>query len=248
VVREPQVRQAEAELEAARADLTAAELDLERTRVSLPFDGMVVSESVDPGLYVSPGRAVATVYGTRAVEIRVPLEDRELAWFEVPQGRGVDAPRADVSATFAGARHVWKGRVVRLEGQVDPRSRMVHVVVEVTRPFERREGRPPLLPGTFVEVSIHGKTLADVIPVPRHALHDDQSVWVVEDGLLRIRQVEVVRSDFEWVYVSSGLDSGARVVVSALDAVTDGMAVRTENGPPAAGVEDVSEDRSGGEA
>jgi multidrug efflux pump subunit AcrA (membrane-fusion protein) len=49
VIREPQIRQARAELEAAKADLAVAELYLDRTRISVPFDGVVVSESVDIG-------------------------------------------------------------------------------------------------------------------------------------------------------------------------------------------------------
>jgi multidrug resistance efflux pump len=86
VVREPQVRQAEAELAAAEADLDVARLNLERTRISIPFDGVVVSENVDEGQYIVPGQPIARVYGTDAVEIRLPLESRELAWFAVPRG------------------------------------------------------------------------------------------------------------------------------------------------------------------
>jgi len=229
-VREPQVRQAEAELEAAEADLAAARLNLERTRLTLPFDGIVVSKSVDVGQHVAPGRAVATVYGTAAVEVRVPLEDRELAYFRIPNGNADEGPPAEIAASFAGARHRWQGRVARLEGEVDPSSRMVHVVVEVADPFARSDQRPPLLPGTFVEVTIQGRTLADVVPLPRHALRDGDTVWVFEDGRLHIREVTVARRDHEWAWVAGGLDGGAQVITSALDAVTDGMAVRAAEG------------------
>ncbi len=226
VVREPQVRQARAELEAARADLDQAELSLERTRVSVPFDGVVASESVDVGQYVAPGTPVARVYATGAVEVRVPLESRELAWFEVPVRAGDAGPRAEVRASFAGSEHVWSGRVTRMEAQVDASSRMVHVIVEVPRPYRSDGGRPPLLPGAFVDVSIEGSTMKDVVPVPRHAVRTGGSVWVVEDGQLRIRPVDVARADRDRAYVASGLHAGDLVVTSALDAVTDGMKVR----------------------
>ena len=229
VVREPQVRQAEAELEAARADLDVARLNLERTRVSVPFDGVVVSKSVDVGQYVAPGRAVAQVYGRDTVEVRVPLEDRELAWFEVPTGSSGTGPTAEVSAVFAGARHSWEARVVRMEAKVDPGSRMVHVVVEVPRPYERRGDRPPLLPGTFVDVRIAGKTVADVAAVPRHAVHEGDSVWVAEGSTLRVHQVEIARADRETAYVTGGLAEGERIILTPLDAVTDGMTIRTDD-------------------
>jgi RND family efflux transporter MFP subunit len=229
VVREPQVRQAVAELEAARADLDVARLNLERTRVSVPFAGVVVSKSVDIGQYVAPGRAVAQVYGTDTVEVRVPLEDRELAWFDVPRSSIGDGPAAEVSAVFAGARHTWQGRVVRMEAEVDSDSRMVHVVVAVPRPYVQRGDRPPLLPGTFVDVRISGRTLADTIAVPRHAVHEGGSVWVAEDTTLRVRKVEIARADREIAYVTRGLQDGDLVILTPLDAVTDGMKIRTSD-------------------
>jgi len=230
VVREPQVRQAKAELEAAKADLAVAQLNLERTRVSLPFDGVVVSETVDLGQFVTTGRALATVYGTDTVEVRVPLERGELGWFDIPNGSGRTGPRAEVSAGVAGVRHTWEGRVVRMEAQLDATSRMAHIVVEVQRPFAASGGRPPLMPNTFVDVRIFGSTLDDVVPLPRHALRDGENVWVFDDGSLRILGVDVARADRERVYVSAGLEEGDEVIVSALDAVTDGMKVRAAVG------------------
>lgn len=226
VVREPQVRQAEAELEAARAELGVAQLALSRTEISAPFDGVVVSENVDPGQVVGVGTVLATVYAVDRVEVRVPLKDRELAWFDVPRRPGEPGPKAAVRARFAGGEHEWPGRVSRLEVQVDPDSRMVHVVVEVPRPFARENGRPPLLPGTFVEVVIDGRTVEQVVPLPRHAVHPGDTVWVVSADRLEIRPVEVARADREVALVATGLTTGERVVVSSLDAVTNGMTVR----------------------
>ncbi len=226
VIREPQIRQAEAELAAAKADLAAAELNLDRTRISLPFNGVVVSESVDPGQFVAGTTRLARVYGTDAVEVRVPLKSSELAWFDVPSDNGHRGPRAEVTAVFGGVTGTWEGRVSRMEAQVDQTSRMVHVVVEVDHPYAATVDRPALRPGTFVDVRIFGRTLDDVVPIPRYAVHEGNRVWVFDDGRLDIRDVEVLRSDREQALVSSGLDAGDLVIVSALDAVTDGMAVR----------------------
>jgi RND family efflux transporter MFP subunit len=226
VVREPQVRQAEAELAAAEADLQVARLNLERTRISVPFDGVVVSESVDIGQYVTPGQPVARVYGTDAVEVRLPLENRELAWFSVPEDPSQTGPEAVVETSIAGRTHRWRGRVVRMEAEVDTSSRMVHVVVEVSEPYDRSDDRPPLLPGSFVDVSISGRTVEGLIAVPRYAVHEGDQVWVVEAGTLHIRDVDVVRSGREQAFIGAGLDDGDQVVVSSLDAVTDGMSVR----------------------
>jgi len=226
VVREPQIRQAEAEVAAAEADHSAARLNLERTHVSLPFDGVVVSESVDVGQVVGSANRLARVYGTDFVDVRVPLESRELAWFDVPSRNGGTGPRAEVSVDFGGTSSTWEGRVTRMEAQVDQASRMVHVVVEVKDPYAASENRPALLPGTFVDVQIFGRTLAGVVPVPRFAVHEGGQVWVFDDGKVSIRRVQVLRSDRHQTLVASGIEADELVIVSSLDAVTEGMAVR----------------------
>ena len=180
------------------------------------------------------GARLARVYGTESVEVRVPLDSREIAWFDVPNRNGGTGSRAEVSANFGGATHSWKGRVTRMEAEVDQTSRMVHVVVEVPRPYEVSSDRAALLPGTFVDVMIFGRTLADAVAVPRHAVHEGNTVWVFSDGTMDIREVEVARSDREFALVTSGLGSGDLIVLTPLDAVTDGMALRLGDGDPEA--------------
>ena len=113
---------------------------------------------------------------------------------------------------------------------------MVHVVIEVANPYDTSGGRAALLPGSFVDVRISGRTLSEVVSVPRHAIRDDQSVWVFDNGALRVREVQVLRADRQQTLISSGLEEGELVIISSLDAVTDGMTVRqvdTETGDAA---------------
>ncbi|MEE9370340.1 MAG: efflux RND transporter periplasmic adaptor subunit [Sedimentisphaerales bacterium] len=242
VVRKPQIRQARTKLEAAKAVLATAELNLERTGVSLPFDGRVVSETVDLGQYVSSGQSIGKIYGIEAVEIEVPLEDRELAWFDVPAnpvsingGNSVKTgSTVEVRSHFAGASHTWQGRVVRTTGEIDKTSQLVSVVVEVSEPFKAANGRPPLVPGMFVEVIIKGKILENAISVPRHAIHNGNQVWVVLDGRLHIEELQIVRQDKDYIYTVSGIEDGAVIVVSPLDIVTNRMKIRTELETPVA--------------
>jgi RND family efflux transporter MFP subunit len=232
VVREPQIRQAKAALKGAEAKLAAAKLNLERTRISLPFDGRVSEERVDVGQYLTAGGSVATVYGTSACEIVVPLEDKDLEWFTIPQGNSEveSGPAADVWSEFGGSRCKWRGRVVRSEAALDPQSRVVGVVIEVENPFEPSDGCSPLVPNMFVTVDILGKELEDVLKVPRFAVHKGNEVWVVNEGRLDIRQVEIIRQDDEFSLIKSGISDNDVIVTSPLDIVTDGMEVRVDEG------------------
>jgi RND family efflux transporter MFP subunit len=235
VFRGPQIRQAEAKLQSAEAGLATAKLNLERTELSLPVDVRIVSESVDLGQYVLTGQPVGSAYGIEAVEIELPIEDGDLAWFDVPDNtisaKG-DQPSkksiiAEVKADFAGTSHTWIGYVTRTTGQVDKTSRLVSVVIEVPKPYETSDGRPGLLPGTFVDVLIRGNILKDVVVVPRDAVREGNKVWVVEDGRLHIQTLVIARAQKDFAFAVSGIDDGAMIVLSSLDTVTEGMEVRT---------------------
>jgi RND family efflux transporter MFP subunit len=133
VAREPQLAAARARLEADRADVKKALLNLERTYLRAPFDGRVSQENVDIGQYVSMGQALATLYSTEAAEIVVPLRDEDLFWFHVPGFTPGESPgsQAIVRARIAGREKTWSGEVVRTEGTLDERTRMIDVVIRV---------------------------------------------------------------------------------------------------------------------
>ncbi len=225
VIKKPQLDEARAKLQAAQAQMRQAELNLMRTEIKAPFQGRVIEKFVDLGHYLRAGERVATIFSTEAAEIPVYLDDRDLAWIRVPgfTGPGPGSP-ARVQAELAGRRRSWPGRVVRTQGRIDPRTRLVPVVVRVDDPYARR---PPLAPGMFVEVEIEGRLLDRAALLPRAALRPGGVIWVVDrEGRLHFRKVKVARTSGDQVLVREGLKQGELVVVSNLSAVSRGMAVR----------------------
>lgn len=234
VVREPQLAEARAALEAARSAQERAERDRARTIIRAPFAGRVREERVDLGQVVAPGNALATLYAVDVAEVRLPLPDEELAFLDLPLGYRAGSkpgPKVTLHATFAGQALRWEGRIVRTEGEIDPVSRMVHLVAEVQDPYgraSRQRSAAPLAVGMFVRAQIRGRELQDVVVLPRAALRGENQVLVVDgEDRLRYRRVEVVRTDREDVFIGGGLRTGERVCVSPLDVAVDGMKVRT---------------------
>ena len=232
-LRQPQVEDARAAVASAEAAIDRAARDLERADVRAPYAGRVQSKDVDVGQFVNKGTAVGRVYAVDSAEIRLPLPDEELAYVDVPMsyrgGQRRTGPRVSLTADFAGRRHTWQGRIVRTESEIDPVSRMVHVVAEVSDPYAPGSDptRPPLAAGMFVEAEIEGRSVDDILTLPWAALRGRDQVLIVDDaGQLRFRQVEVLRSTTDQVLIRSGLAEGERVCISALDTVIDGMAVR----------------------
>jgi len=116
---------------------------------------------------------------------------------------------------------------VRTEGELDPDTRMVHVVARIKNPYASQAGQAPLAVGLFVDAQIYGESVDDVSILPRSALRDENHVLVVDEASrLRMRQVNVLRLADDEVYIGGSLRGGERVCVSALQSATDGMEVR----------------------
>ena len=235
-LREPQLDDARAAVAAAEANLLRAQRDLERAEITAPYAGRVRYKNVDVGQFVTVGNAVATIYAVDVAEIRLPLPDDQLAYLDLPLSfrgtRNRPGPRVTVRTTFAGATYTWDGRVVRTESEIDPVSRMVHVVAEVHNPYMpgADPNRPPLAVGMYVEAEIEGREFDQVVVLPRASVRGQAQVLVIDaDNRVRFRDVEILRSTVESVFVSGGLAQGERVVVSTIDSPTEGMLVQVTN-------------------
>lgn len=227
---------AEAALREARARLSRAERDLERTTLVAPFEGRVRSERVDVGQFVTRGAAIASLYSTDYAEVRLPIHDEELAFLELPlAGNHHDnaaLPKTILRARFAGREHEWEGTIVRTEGELDPKTRMINVIAQVEAPYTTSGERPPLAVGLFVEAEILGRVADDIFVVPRSALQANGQVYVINaDNRLEFRDVDILRIVGEEVFIRDGLEAGDRVCLSTLSTAIEGMTVQ----PVAAG-------------
>jgi RND family efflux transporter MFP subunit len=224
VAKEPQLEAARASLAAGRADLEKARLNLERTTLGAPFDGRIIRKSVDIGQFVSVGQQLGGMYSIEAAEIAVPLPQEDLRWFYVPGFTPNDNGESAVTvgAEIAGMERSWEGKLMRAEGVIDERTRMVNVIVRVERPYD---SVPPLAMGLFVTVEIDGVTVPDAVWLPRSAVREKDVVWIVDgESRIRFRPVEVVRFDGDRALVT-GIENGELVAVSTIKIITDGMKV-----------------------
>ncbi len=236
-------RVADATLRDARVQLENAERDLSRTEIRAPYAGRVREESVDQGQFVTRGARVARLYAVDYAEVRLPVPDRELRYLDVQLGYRpapgsdataptTDGPPVELRAEFAGREHRWSGQIVRTEGEIDPKSRMVTLVARVEDPYGAGAGsngveRPPLAVGLFVHAEILGRELPDAVVLPRIALREGDRVLVLDDtGALRFRDVEVLRLERDVVVIGGGLEPGEEVCVTPIAGAIDGMAVR----------------------
>lgn len=232
VLRLPQVAGAQAAVQAAEASVLRARRNLERTRIALPFDGLVRARQVDLGQFVTTGTPLAVVFAVDVAEVRLPLSDRDMAFLDLPApGETVATEPVPVTlrGRVGGRSAAWEAQIVRTEGVVDEATRLVHAVAEIRDPYGLLEAsrETPLAMGTFVEAEIRGRTSVGLIRLPRGALRDGNSIYLVDaDNELEIRTVEVLRTTPESAYVRNSLKPGDRVITTAIQAPIPGLPLR----------------------
>jgi RND family efflux transporter MFP subunit len=234
ILRKPHLKRVQAALAAAQASLEDARLDLERTVVRAPFNAVVTGQHVDLGTQASPQTRLVTLVGTDAYWVKVSLPVEKLAWIRVPRRPGEEGAAAEVRQAGLGVRDVRPGRVIRSLAQMETAGRLANLLVEVKDPLDlgaAGTSRPPLLLGAYVEVAIEGRTLENVVALPRGAVREGKRAWIMTpENTLAIREIDVVWRDRERVLVAGGLAAGERVVTSAIPTPVNGMRLRVVGG------------------
>ncbi|RRJ82397.1 efflux RND transporter periplasmic adaptor subunit [Aestuariirhabdus litorea] len=233
VLREPQLAAARAKIASTEAQYTQAELDLQRTRIRAPYAGRILSKQVDIGQFVTSGSELAEIYAIDFVEVRLPLNSRQLEFVEIPELYRGNRPQADlrypdvtIKARLGRSEYHWQGRIVRAEGAVDSGSRQLFVVARVDDPYGNDGSqRPPLKIGQFVEAEIQGTLLRDVYVMPRSALRQDNQIALVKDNKLQRLPVELVWSDPDAAVIEGPLQSGEQLVISPTGSAISGTPV-----------------------
>ena len=234
-LRKPQLEQAEAQLLAARADLDTARDNLNRTVIRAPYDALIRAKHSDLGQFVNAGSPLAEVVGIEVAEVRLPIPQGKLPYLELPDITGTEnGALIDLYTESAGARRHWSARLHRTEGVFDERSRALFTVARVIDPYSLKEpGREPLRIGTFVNASIQGRAFDNVVVLPRYLLRAGNELWVIDkDNRLRSRQVGILRTGGDMIYVYEGLSEGELVSLTGLDNSFRGAEIEIQSRTP----------------
>lgn len=233
------IQEAEAELQSAHSRVKQMNLQLARTSIKAPFDGRILQSQVEVGEFLQAGTRVVELADDSLLEIHVPITASDLRnWLPFDSSLSSDSgwfpPLEPVAVSVewseSSADHRWQGTLHRIT-QFDTSTRTAMVVVRVSQ----ESGRParniqepqnstpfPLTEGMFCKVRIPGRKLTNVFALPREAVTFEGRCYISNEGRLKTVDVEVVRSEGDLVYVSSGLSEGDQVIVTRLVAPLEG--------------------------
>ncbi|HMD37152.1 MAG TPA: efflux RND transporter periplasmic adaptor subunit [Vicinamibacterales bacterium] len=230
-----------AEVAAAAAAVDKAQLDLGYTKVVSPVDGLIGFTKVKPGTLVGRGEStlLATVSQINPIVLRVGVTEadylRVIKQREVAQGSQGDQPAMDrrIELTLAdGSIYPQPGKVKTVERAVNAATGTLSLQVEFANPNN------VVRPGQYGRARILLEMKKDALLVPQRAVQELQSlrsVAVVAGNKVEFRNVKAgPRVDSMWV-IEEGLKPGDQVVAEGLQALRDGIEVRTKPMPPPGG-------------
>lgn len=232
VLRQPQLNAVKARIKAAQAAVEQARLDLARSTIRAPFDAHIITQHVTTGSQVAPGEDLGRLVGTEKYRVIVSLSISRLQWLTFPESE--EEKGSEVKIRNSSAWPANTSRTGYLDSQVgalESETRMARILVEVEDPLAQNsaKGQPELIIGTFVEVLVEGNEIENVVRLNRDHLRENNQVWVMQNGKLSIREVDILLTDNQYVYIQQGLKAGEKVVTTNLSTVAEGIALRTEN-------------------
>jgi len=211
IARVPQIAAAKARIHSGEAARQAAELALSRTVVRAPFDARILETELDVGQVVGGSAAVGSMFSIDSLEIVVPVSAEQRRLIGPLNGQRV------AIITPATSDGVIDGKLVRAAAALDERTRLGTLYVATDSPGL-------LTVGEFVTVEINGEDTPDSYRVPATALTSRDRLWVVEDGRLAGRTVEVLGREAEMAVVRVFDDADGVVALPPANA-RDGLSV-----------------------
>ncbi len=214
------------------------EILLSKHTVRAPFDGYISQNGVIENSFVSTGQHLFTLADPKNLVVTVPLL--------VEESQAIDFSSMPKVAVYAdeGSDEVTYGRITRKQTMLDRNSQTLNVFVT----FKNNSLNPHFLPGSYVHVSIDGRMLRDVAPVPRHLLDGEGQIYTMKDGTLGRQQLEVVAYQGDVAIVRNSLPDETVIVTTILQKPLVGMDIRSINMPelnPASELAEESEAESG---
>ena len=216
-LREPQLKSAQANLEAAQSALSKSRLALKRTTIRSPMNAVVMREGVEVGQRLGPGYGMVTLAGTDSWWVQVSVSQERL--------RFIEAPGVSITVHAQGDERGLPGRIARRLVDLDPVGKMVRLVVEVDDPLRLESPGAPLYLKDTVEVRF-ACAADDVLALPRKALRPQDRIWTADgESRLQMNPADVYWKDDRLVLVR-GLDPKSVVVTSHLALPTAGTALK----------------------
>ncbi len=188
--------------------IRSAEARLKKYTVYAPFAGVVTESLINVGAVVRAGQKVGTLMNTSNFELEATMPLKELKLIRPGQRARLYSEDFDTE---------WNGTVKRINDQIDPNTQSATIYISVNG--------SGLKAGMYLKGEVQAGTIEDVLEIDRDYLVDQSKVYVINDSVLALTPVEVVKMNPNTVVVR-GLEEGTVLLAQRIPGAYEGMKVQ----------------------
>jgi membrane fusion protein (multidrug efflux system) len=181
--------------------IKSEEIRLKKYNIYAPFNGAYTDVYLEVGSVANMGSRIASMIRTDMLEMEVPLNTREARMINIG---------SPVKAISEDGEESWNGTVVRKSDFVDPKTQSVNVYVKLNP-----VGSNEIYRGMYFTAEFNNMIFKNVIEVPRNSVYNFNQVFVVKDGRLELRDVDIIMAKQNSYYIN-GVEEGADIVIQPL--------------------------------
>lgn len=189
--------------------IKSTEARLAKHRYYAPFSGSIMQVNMQSGSFINPGVSIGKIMRTGIHELKVAVETKDIPWIQVNSPVKIYSDEMD---------QYWDGEVTRISDFVNQNTQSVDVFISI-----QSDGKK-IYDGQFFQAAIPARTIQDGMIMPRNAIYNGDEVFVVQDSLLKMRKIKVIRLADEEAIIS-GLERGEDLVIEPLIGAFNNMIV-----------------------
>lgn len=213
------VQQNSALLTQAKAALTQAQANFKRGFYKAPYDARIATVNIAEGSRANAGAQMLQFYGLNSLELRAKLPQSELPSVQ----QALNAGQA-LQAFYGKADSEVALPLLRLAGQASTSGLDAFFALPASQ-----SALAELRPGELLEIRLQGLSQSGVVALPYSALYGSDRVYIVEQGRLVSKTVqlvgEVMRDGKLWALIKPSFKAGSKVSITHLPNAVSGLKV-----------------------
>ena len=186
---------------------------LKDRNIIAPFEGRLGKREITPGILGNNNSIIATLDDSTKLKVDIKLPENYV---------GILKNGLKVQATSDAFNKIFTGEVKTVSSRVDPTSRSILAQIEILNP------NLELLPGILLNIKVIYDE-RDSISIPEESLiiqGDNKFVYLIDNNILKRKNVKVGLRNFGKVEILSGLEIGDNIVAEGTNKVRNKAKVK----------------------
>jgi len=208
-----QLDNSQTDVQTSKAQVQQLKKQISQYSISAPFGGVITKKNFELGTIVSPGMQMATLTDISSLKLEINVPEKIVYLFSVGQ-------TLDVSTDVYQGK-TFKGKVELVASKADASH---NFTIKILVP----NANSSLKSGMYGTVILNSTVSNSALTIPRSALTGSSlkpQVYVVENGIAKLRTIEIGGGNETRVEVIKGLQSGDLVASGGMVNLTDGTKV-----------------------